>query len=130
MARTRKQIKPSSAQAARAKSGKRLRRSANKASQPVRVAGRLIAKVFRPLAFLLVPFRTRPARFVGRILATVLLINYVRSSWKELRQVTWTSRRETLRLTGAVFLFSIGLSILISVTDYGLDKVFKNLILR
>lgn len=95
-----------------------------------RTLGRFLAKVFRPFRFLLRPFKTRPARFIGRILSKLLLINYFRSSWQELRQVTWPGRRETIQLTFAVFIFAITFGLLISVVDYGLDKLFKEVLIR
>lgn len=108
----------------------RVRSSAKKLSKPFRALGRLIAKVFRPLRFLLRPFKTRPIRFIGRILAKIFLISYFRNSWKELRQVTWPSRRETLQLTFAVFIFAAVFGLMITVTDYGLDKIFKKILLK
>lgn len=106
----------------------RVRQTAGKANRPVKAAGRGIAKAVRPLNPLLKPFRTRPARFVGRFLAKVLFINYVTASWKELRQVTWPNRRETTKLTLAVFVFAISFALLIAILDFGLDKVFKQLL--
>jgi preprotein translocase SecE subunit len=79
---------------------------------------------------LLAPFKTRPARFVGRVLAKILFLNYIRNSWRELRQVSWPKRRETIKLTAAVFVFATAFALLIAVVDYGLDKVFKLLLLE
>ena len=103
--------------------------TAKKASGPLRVVGRFLSKLAHPFKFLLAPFRTKPARFVGRILNKVLLINYFMSAWKELKQVTWPGRKETRQLTLAVFVFATVFGLLITLTDYGLDKVFKKVIL-
>jgi preprotein translocase SecE subunit len=103
--------------------------TAKKASGPLRVVGRFLSKLANPFRFLLAPFRTKPARFVGRILNKVLLINYFMSAWKELRQVTWPGRKETRQLTLAVFVFATVFGLMITLTDYGLDKVFKKVIL-
>ncbi|MEI6480759.1 MAG: preprotein translocase subunit SecE [Candidatus Saccharibacteria bacterium] len=105
-------------------------RSARAASTPFRFFGRLIARIARPFRFLLRPFKTRPVRFVGRVLSRVLLLRYFRDSWKELRLVTWPDRKETRQLTLAVFAFAIVFGLMVTVTDYGLDKVFKKLILK
>ena len=105
-------------------------RSACAASTPFRFIGRLIARIARPFRFLLRPFKTRPVRFVGRVLSRVLLLRYFRDSWKELRLVTWPDRKETRQLTLAVFAFAIVFGLMVTVTDYGLDKVFKKLILK
>jgi preprotein translocase subunit SecE len=71
-------------------------------------------------------FRTKPMRFVGRILG----FSYVRGSWQELKHVTWPTRREGFRLTGAVIIFSVIFGALIAVVDYGLDKLFRDILLK
>ncbi len=109
---------------------RRLRAAATKAATPAKTAVLAVARLFRPLRFLLWPFKTRPVRFIGRVLASILLLSYVRNSWREVRQVTWPTRRETRQLTTAVFVFAIVFSTLITVVDYGLDKVFKQLLLN
>ena len=108
-----------SAKTSRAKS------ATSKIGRPFKAIGRVLAKVFRPFAFVLKPFKTRPARFIGRVLASVLLLKFIRSSWKEVRQVEWPDMRTTLRLTVAVYVFAILFGTLIAVTDYGLDKIFR-----
>lgn len=107
---------------------RRIRRTVKKAGTPVKAAGRGVTKVARPFSFLLWPFRTRPARFIGRILSKVLLFRYFASSWQELRLVVWPDRRTTLKLTLAVFIFAISFSLIVAVADYGLDKLFKQLL--
>ncbi len=52
------------------------------------------------------------------------------NAWRELRGVTWPSRRETIRLTIAVLMFAVVFGLIISVVDYGLDKAFKQLLLK
>jgi preprotein translocase subunit SecE len=64
------------------------------------------------------------------ILGLILLPRYIRNAWRELRQVTWPNRRESLRLTSAVIVFATIFGILIALVDYGLDKVFKKVILK
>lgn len=71
-------------------------------------------------------FRLRAVRFIGRILG----FSFVRSSWQELKQVTWPTRREGLRLTSAVIVFSVVFAVILAGVDYGLDKLFKHLLLR
>jgi len=71
-------------------------------------------------------FSTPPLRFIGRILG----FGYIRGSWQELGQVTWPTRREGRRLTTAVIIFSLIFSAIIPVVDYGLDKLFKQLLLK
>ena len=71
-------------------------------------------------------FRLRAIRFIGRMLG----FRYIRDSAQELRNVTWPSFRESMRLTGAVILFSVIFGALIAVVDYGLDKVFRQILLK
>lgn len=92
--------------------------------------GRFIKKILSPFKFLLKPFQLRPVKFIGRWLAKLLLINYFISSWKELKLVTWPNRKQTVQLTFAVFIFSIVFGIMIAIVDYGLDKLFKQVLLR
>lgn len=91
--------------------------------------GRFFKKIFKPFSFILRPFKTKPVRFIGRILKKVLLISYFASAWNEVRQVTWPNRKETLNLTLAVFIFAISFGALIAVIDFGLDKLFKEVLL-
>jgi preprotein translocase SecE subunit len=71
-------------------------------------------------------FRLRAVRFIGRILG----LGYFRRSWQELKHVTWPTRREGRRLTTAVIIFSIVFGALIAVVDYGLDKLFRQVLLK
>jgi preprotein translocase SecE subunit len=71
-------------------------------------------------------FRLKPVRFIGRMLG----FSFMRGSWQELRLVTWPTKHEGRRLTTAVVLFSVVFGALIAVVDYGLDKLFKQLLLK
>jgi preprotein translocase subunit SecE len=71
-------------------------------------------------------FRLKAVRFLGRILG----LTYIRDSWRELRGVTWPTRRESLRLTSAVIIFSVIFGLLIAVVDYGLDKLFRQILIK
>jgi len=108
---------------------RRLRKTANTASKPVKAARSGIKKAFSPLSFILKPLQTAPMRKVGRILSKILLLGYLRASWQELRQVTWPNRRETIKLTTAVVVFALIFGLFITVIDYGLDKLFRFIIL-
>ena len=83
------------------------------------------------------PFRatgrvaTKLNRYKGlRIIGYILLPPYFRNSWKELRQVTWPNRKESRQLTLAVILFAVIFGAMVTVLDYGLDKVFKQVLLK
>lgn len=89
----------------------------------VRVLGapfRLIAQPFKPLG------RLKIFRFLGHILWP----RYFRNAFRELRQVTWPNGKQSRQLTGAVIIFSVIFGVLIAIVDYGLDKVFKKVILK
>ena len=109
------------AQAKAGKTKKRLlRKAAATAVKPLKAPAKLIAK----------PFKLRPVRFVFRWLGRILWPRYFRNSFKELRQVTWPSRRETWKLTFAVLTFAVVFGFLVTLTDYGLDKVIRRIVLR
>lgn len=71
-------------------------------------------------------FRLKGIKFIGRILG----LNYLRTSWSELQQVTWPTLRESRRLTTAVIIFSVIFGALIALVDFGLDKLFKQILLK
>ncbi len=71
-------------------------------------------------------FDRQPFRFIGRILYP----RFARNAIAELKLVTWPNRRETTRLTFAVIMFAIAFGAIVTVVDYGLDKLFKALILN
>lgn len=73
-----------------------------------------------------------PFRMVGRGIKKIgryVVPGYFKKSWEELKQVTWPTGRDTLRLTIAVIIFSIVFGIFITVTDYGLDKLFRKVLI-
>ena len=95
----------------------------------------LAAKAGSPLKKLRVPKvrAPKPLRpvfgFIGKILNKIAP-RYFLNSWRELRQVTWPSRRETWRLTGAVFVFAFVFGTVVFFVDKGLDEIFKKVILK
>lgn len=87
---------------------------------PVRFIGRGIAGVGRKLNKIK----------VFRILGFILWPPYFRNSWKELRQVTWPNGKQSRQLTTAVILFAVTFGIIIALLDFGLDKIFKQVLLK
>ncbi len=71
-------------------------------------------------------FHLRPVRWVGKILG----LGYFRGAWQELKLVTWPTWHESRRLTGAVIMFSVVFGALVALVDYGLDKLFKQILLK
>lgn len=72
----------------------------------------------------------KPFRIVGRFLSKWLVPPYFKNSVRELRMVTWPDRKQTRQLTFAVILFSVVFGVLVAVVDFGLDKLFKKVILH
>jgi preprotein translocase SecE subunit len=72
----------------------------------------------------------RPFKAAGRLLGKLLVPPYIRSSLAELRQVTWPDRKQTLKLTSAVLIFALTFGLIVALVDFGLDKLFKQVILR
>lgn len=104
---------------------RKVQKTARSASRPFKAVGAFIAKIAQPFSFLLWPFKTRPARFIGRFLAKIAFLGFFRDAWREVRKVQWPDIKTTLRLTSAVFIFSIVFGVIIALTDYGLDKIFR-----
>lgn len=108
----------------RAKDAKprKLKQTASGAAKPVRTALHFGKREY---------YIPLPNNKVGRFLNKKrrFVPKYFRESWAELRQVTWPDRKTTIKLTIAVFVFSAIFMIMISVVDYGLTKLFRNIIL-
>ena len=73
-----------------------------------------------------------PDNRVGRFLnkRRRFIPRFIREAWGELRQVTWPNMKETLQLTFAVVMFATIFGLLIAITDFGLEKLFKEVLLR
>ena len=112
------------AEKTRAKQAKprRLKKTAHGAARPIRAGVHFGKKEF---------YIPLPDNNLGRFLnkRRTLVPNYFRESWQELRQVTWPDRKTTIKLTFAVFVFATIFGILIGLVDYGLEKLFRELIL-
>lgn len=67
--------------------------------------------------------------YIARI-AKWLVPSYFVNSWREVRQVTWPARKETWRLTLAVFIFAIVFGALVAGVDKGLDEIFKKFVIK
>lgn len=103
------------------KKPRRLRRSFSTAGHPLGAMRRVGRKEY----YLPLP-DNRAGRFLNK--RRSLIPRYFREAWAELRQVIWPSRRETWKLTLAVFIFAIVFGLLVAITDYGLDKVFRRIL--
>ncbi|HEX5744029.1 MAG TPA: preprotein translocase subunit SecE [Candidatus Saccharimonadales bacterium] len=88
-----------------------------------KAAGSLAGAVAPPLKRI---GRTKPARSIGKVVFPA----YFRNSLRELKMVTWPNWKKSRQLTFAVLVFAIIFAALISVVDYGLNKVFKSILLN
>lgn len=109
-------------QVAANKQPRRVRQAASKLSSPlkkVRHHGK--REVHIPL----------PDNRAGRVLGkrVRLVPRFVREAWREIRLVHWPNRRETIRLTIAVFVFSLVFAVIVGLIDFVLDKVFREVII-
>jgi preprotein translocase subunit SecE len=71
-------------------------------------------------------FLTKPFRFLGHY----IIPPYFRNSWRELRLVTWPTRKQTRQLTLAVIMFSVVLGSFVALLDLGFGKLFKEVIIK
>ena len=107
------------------KAGKvpRRRKVARVAATPFKKAAAVGRKEYHPIKLpdsKLGRFLTRSRRFIPR---------YFRNSWEEVKQVNWPNRRNTFKLTLAVFVFVILFGTIITLADFGLDKLFRRILL-
>jgi preprotein translocase SecE subunit len=65
-----------------------------------------------------------------RKLLSWLMPRYFVNAWREVRLVTWPTRKETWRLTLAVFIFAIIFGALVAGVDKVIDEIFKKVVLR
>lgn len=54
---------------------------------------------------------------------------YFVNSWRELRQVSWPTRKATWGMTLAVLTFTLILAVIILLLDIGFEQLFKRIIL-
>jgi len=93
----------------------------------------ILAPLGRGLKVVAKPFRFvgrlpiwKPLRFLGRI----ILPPYIRNSWRELRLVEWPNGKQTRQLTFAVIVFSAVACAIVAGFDYGLDKLFREVLTK
>lgn len=102
---------------------RRLRATADSVKQPLKTAREAGRREYHPIKLpdnRLGRFLTKSRRFTPR---------FFREAWAELRQVTWPNRSETFRLTTAVIVFALAFGGLIAAVDYGLEKLFREVLL-
>ena len=100
---------------------KRLSKLASKGAAPIKKLRLGDRKVTKVTVRALSPIKKALSWIVPR---------YFVNSWREVRKVVWPNRRETWRLTLAVFVFAIVFGAMVAGVDKGLDELFKKLVLK
>ena len=72
-----------------------------------------------------------PDNKVGKVLGKRVRLTpgFVRDAWREIKLVRWPNARETIRLTIAVFIFAVVFAVIVGLIDFGLDKLFREVII-
>ena len=55
---------------------------------------------------------------------------YFRESWVELQKVTWPNRKQAIKLTAAVLIFSLAFALFITLLDTVFSNMLQKLILK
>jgi preprotein translocase SecE subunit len=95
--------------------------------QALRVVFGPVGRALRRL-FQIQPFKS--VAWVARKIGKVLFPSYFRNSFKELRLVSWPNWKQSRQLTFAVLAFAVVFGAAIASVDYGLDKLFKVILLK
>lgn len=123
--KAKRRIKPTETvrkQAQKTKKPRRLHETVRTVARPFRAANQIGKREY----YLPMP-NSRLGRFLNK--RRYVTPSYFRNSWQELKEVKWPNRKETTQLTIAVFLFAIVFGMIIAITDYGLDKIFRKVLL-
>lgn len=105
----------------------------SKPEKPRRVR-KFFAAIFRPIGNFFIKAQKvkalKPVFAAFRIIGRVVWPKYFRTSFQELKKVTWPTWKMSLRLTYAVLVFSVIFGISVAAVDWGLGKIFKHLLLK
>lgn len=100
---------------------KRIRKAASSAAKPVGAVGSALKTEYHLI---------KPKENAGFFTKSRSLTpKYIKNSLAELKNVTWPGRKETWKLVFAVFVFALSMGVFIAVLDFGLEKLFKQVIL-
>ena len=67
---------------------------------------------------------------VIRRIGQLIIPKYLRTSFDELRKVTWPGFKQSRRLTYAVLIFAAVFGASVAVVDWGLTKLFRVILLK
>lgn len=102
----------------------RHRKVSSAAGAPVRGIRSLLAREYHPIKL--------PDTKTGQLLTKKRSAapSYFANSFRELRLVTWPTRKQAFSLSMAVIVFSVAIAAFVQLLDYGLGKLFKEVILK
>lgn len=75
--------------------------------------------------------KSEPKSRLGKFLtkSRSLIPKYFINSWRELKKVTWPSRKESIQLVGAVVLFTAFFTLVTVAADYVFNLIVERVIL-
>jgi preprotein translocase SecE subunit len=98
-----------------------------RANRLKQVAGRVLTPAAHPIGRAASKiFNRQPFKLIGKIIFPI----YLRNSWRELKLVTWPTKKQSRKLTFAVLVFAVIFGATIALVDFGLDKLFKQILLK
>lgn len=97
----------------------RTRKLRGKIHRPLSVLRRVGRKEYNPVPV--------PNNKAGKVLGKRVRIvpKFFHEAWAELKLVTWPTKKEAARLTGAVIIFAVIFSIFVQVLDFLFSKLIK-----
>ena len=133
MARTRKLITKRKVESVRERADKHLAKSSKQprtkkattaAARPAKGLKTLLTKEFHPVKL--------PNNKTGQFLTKrrSAAPSYFANSLRELKLVSWPTRRQALSLSLSVIIFSVSIAVFVQLLDFGLGKLFKEVILK
>jgi len=102
-------------------------------SKEVKPATRKIPQVNRPLSVLRRKTKKTTvsrSQKVDKKRRFKLFPSFFPEAWKELRLVTWPTKKEAARLTGAVLIFATFFAIFVQLLDFVFNKLVKEIFLK
>jgi preprotein translocase SecE subunit len=96
----------------------------SKLAKPLAAIGRVGSKEYHPI-------KAPQKKGIRHLNKRVHFIpRFLKNSWAELKQVAWPSKKDALRLTFAVIIFSVVFAIFVQILDFLFSKLVKEIILR
>ncbi len=103
---------------------KRIRSTAGKITTPIKSTKKLATKEIH-----VVPL---PDNRIGKFLGKKgrLTPKFVREAFAEVKLVTWPDRKNTVKLTMAVFIFAVIFAAIVGLLDWGLGELFEEFVVK